>query len=464
MLADVRRGTAGPGTQVGPGSAKACRRRRARVLYWPSMSDGQRRLGAGAATALVVANMVGTGVFTTSGILMDILGSPWLVLLTWLLGGVIALLGALCYGALAQRIPESGGEYIFLSRTLHPIAAYVAGWLSLIVGFAVPLGALAFAFAEYMRPWLPAGVSPRVVATVLLIGASFLHFGSVSFGARIQAAIVVAEVVLITLFTSFGLGRLYPDGFHATPAVGHFGKLGLALVLVSFSYLGWNGAVYIGGEVKDPKRNLPRSLILGTSIVTILYLGMNAFFVFAAPPSALAGRIDVAHVAAEAVGGPRLAAAVSALVALALALCVSALTMTGPQVAARMAGDGLLPRLFASSAGRPPRSALIAQLALGLLALWTATFERILTYVGFTLGISTAATIIGLCRLRLKEGPALHVPGWPWVPGVFLAFVASSTVLTVVQRPFEGLIGVATLSVGAAAYFLQRRVRESPPS
>ena len=427
------------------------------------MSDGERRLGPGAATALVVANMVGTGVFTTSGILMDLLGSPWLVLLAWLLGGITALLGALCYGALAQRIPESGGEYIFLSRTLHPVAAYVAGWLSLIVGFAVPLGALAYAFAEYLRPWLPPGVSPRLIATLLMVGASFLHFGSVSFGARVQAAIVVAEVVLITLFASFGLGRLYPDGFHTPTAPGHVSKMGLALVLVSFSYLGWNGAVYIGGEVKNPKRNLPLSLIVGTSIVTVLYMALNAFFVFAAPVSALAGRIDVAHVAAAAVGGPRLAAAVSALVALALALCVSALTMTGPQVAARMAADGLLPRVFAATAGRPPRVALLSQLALGLLALWTATFEHILTYVGFTLGISMVATIIGLCRLRLKEGPALHVPGWPWVPGLFLAFGFGSTIFTVVQRPLEGLIGLATLGFGVVAYWVQQRGKPSLP-
>jgi amino acid transporter len=421
------------------------------------MTQEQRRLGQGAATALVVANMVGTGVFTTSGILMRILGSPWLVLLTWFLGGFVSLLGALCYGALAQRIPESGGEYIFLSRTLHPVAAYVAGWLSLIVGFAVPLGALAFAFAEYLQPWLPGGVSPRIVATLLMVGASMLHFGSVSFGARVQTIIVIAEVVLITLFASFGLGRLYPGGFHTTPVAGNTGSLGLALVIVSFSYLGWNAAVYIGGEVKDPERNLPRSLIFGTALVTILYLAMNALFVFAAPVEALAGRIDVAHLAAEVVGGPVLAKAVSALVSLALALCVSALTMTGPQVAARMAADGLLPRRLAGRPGQPPRIALILQLALGLLALWTSTFEHILTYVGFTLGISVLATIVGLCRLRLKEGPSMRVPGWPWVPGLFLAFGVASTGVTVVQRPVEGLVGFATLGVGVIAYLIQSR-------
>jgi APA family basic amino acid/polyamine antiporter len=423
------------------------------------MTQGQRRLGRGAATALVVANMVGTGVFTTSGILLGILGSPWLVLVVWLLGGGIALLGALCYGALAQRIPESGGEYVFLSRTLHPAAAYMAGWLSLIVGFAVPLGALAFGFAEYLRPWLPSGISPHVAATVLLISTSLVHSASVSVGARIQAVVVVAEVALIVLFATFGLGRLYAAGFHTASLGTHVDKVGLALVIVSYSYVGWNGAVYIGGEVKDPQRNLTRSMMYGTAIVTFLYLGLNTLFVFAAPASVMAGRIDVAHVAAEVVGGPRFAMAVSALVALALGLCVSALTMTGPQLAARMAADGLLPRWFATSAGRPPRVALVAQLSLGLLVLWTAAFEGILTYVGFTLGLISAATVCGLCRLRLKEGRQLRVPGWPWVPGLFLAFALGSTIFTVAQRPFESLIGLATLGVAGVAYLVQGRRR-----
>jgi APA family basic amino acid/polyamine antiporter len=186
---------------------------------------------------------------------------------------------------------------------------------------------------------------------------------------------------------------------------------------------------------------------------------MNALFVFCAPAEQLTGKVAVALVAANVVGGPKLALALSGLVSLALALCVSALTMAGPQVAARMAADGLLPRIFRTAPGRPPRVALLAQLGVGLLALWTATFESIITYVGFTLGISTLATIVGLWRIRLKEGPALHVPGWPWVPGLFLAFVAVSTTFTVVQRPLEGLVGLATLGVGVAAYGLYRRGR-----
>jgi APA family basic amino acid/polyamine antiporter len=433
------------------------------------MLQGQRQLGLGAATALVVANMVGTGVFTISGLLMKDLGSPWLVLLAWLLGGVIALLGALCYGALARRIPESGGEYIFLARTLHPGAAFVTGWLSLVVGFSATLGSSGFAFAEYVFKSIGAGEPPtltqlRVVATLLLAAAALLHLSSVSFGARVQATVVVAEVLLITLFVAFGLVRLGTTGFHATPVAGDYGKMGVALILVSFAYLGWNAAVYIAGEIKQPDRNLPRSLIYGTAVVTLLYLALNAVFVFAVPGAKLAGETAVGDVVARELGGPGLAAVFSGLVALALAMCVSALTMTGPRVAARMATDGLLPKVFCGQAGRPPRVALLVQLALGLLALWTSTFGSILTYVGFTLGISTIATIVGLCRIRLQEGRArVPVPGWPWVPALFLAFVTGSTAFAVWSRPVVGLVGLATLGLFTAAYFVQWRSEKRKP-
>jgi basic amino acid/polyamine antiporter, APA family len=427
------------------------------------MGQGQRQLGLGAATAVVVANMVGTGVFTCSGELMKFLGSPWLVLLTWLLGGGLALLGALCYGALARRIPESGGEYVFLARTLHPGAAFVTGWLSLVVGFAATLGLNGIAFADYVfaigggggaPPWL----FQRIVASLVLVAAALLHMSSVAIGARVQAAVVIAEVSLIVLFATFGLGWLGFHGFHTTPVAGNYGKLGVALTTVSFAYLGWNASVYIAGEVENPDRNLPRSLIYGTSVVTLMYLALNAVFVFAVPAEKIAGQTAVGDIVAKVLGGPSLAAVFSGLVALALAMCVSALTMTGPRVAARMAADGLLPKIFCGSAGRPPRVALLVQLLVGLLALWTSTFGSILTYVGFTLGISTIATIVGLCRIRLREGPArVLVPGWPWVPAIFLAFVTGSTIFTVISRPFVGLVGLATLGACTGGYFVQRR-------
>ena len=420
--------------------------------------ESERRLGLSSATALVVANMVGTGVFTTSGLLIADLGSAWLVLLAWVLGGLVALLGALCYGALARHIPESGGEYVFLSRTLHPALGYLAGWVSLLVGFAVPLGALAFAFGQYMSALDGVALaSPRMTGTVIILVAASVHAVSVTTGARAQVIAVGIELVVIALFTGFGMGQLAHEGLHNVAAPGRVAGLGVALVIVSYSYQGWNAAVYIGGEVVEPGKNLPRALVLGTVLVTTLYLGLNTVFVLGAPASLLAGKVDVGRIAALVLGGPRLAKLVSALIAFVLAICVSSLAMAGPQVAARMAADGYLPRVLAVRPGRPPRVALLAQTLIALVALWTAAFASLLTYVGFTLSLMTAATVLGLVWQRHKRGPALEVPGWPWVPALFLVFVVGATAFTVAERPRESLVGLSTLAVGLLAYWLQKR-------
>ena len=420
--------------------------------------DGERRLGLGSATALVVANMVGTGVFTTSGFLIADLGSAWMVLLVWMMGGLVALLGALCYGALARHIPESGGEYVFLSRTLHPALGYLAGWVSLLVGFSVPLGALAYAFGQYMSALGgPALASPRLTGTAIILVAAAVHAVSLTAGARAQAIAVGVELVAIALFTGFGMGQLAHEGLHNVAAPGRVAGLGVALVIVSYSYQGWNAAVYIGGEVVEPGKNLPRALVLGTVLVTTLYLGLNTVFVLGAPASLLAGKVDVGRIAALVLGGPRLAKLVSALIAFVLAICVSSLAMAGPQVAARMAADGYLPRVLAVRPGRPPRVALLAQTLIALVALWTAAFASLLTYVGFTLSLMTAATVLGLVWQRHKRGPALEVPGWPWVPALFLVFVVGATAFTVAERPRESLVGLSTLAVGLLAYWLQKR-------
>ena len=420
--------------------------------------DSERRLGLSSATALVVANMVGTGVFTTSGLLIADLGSAWLVMLAWVLGGVVALLGALCYGALARHIPESGGEYVFLSRTLHPALGYLAGWVSLLVGFAVPLGALAFAFGQYMSALGGVALaSPRLTGTVIILVAASVHAVSVTAGARAQAIAVGIELVVIALFTGFGMGQLAHEGLHNVAAPGRVAGLGVALVIVSYSYQGWNAAVYVGGEVAEPRKNLPRALVLGTVLVTTLYLGLNAVFVLGAPASLLAGKVDVGRITALVLGGPRLAKLVSALIAFVLANCISALAMAGPQITARMAADGSLPRVLAVRPGRPPRVALLAQTAIAIVSLWTAAFASMLTYVGFTLSLVAAATVLGLVWQRHRQGSALKVPGWPWVPALFLFFVLGSTAFTVAERPRESLVGLSTLAVGLLAYWLQKR-------
>jgi APA family basic amino acid/polyamine antiporter len=424
-----------------------------------------RQLGLASATALVVANMIGTGVFTTSGFLLADLGSPWRVLLAWLAGGVVAGCGALSYGALARRIPESGGEYLFLSRTLHPAAGCAAGWISLLVGFSAPLAAAAYGFGEYTKTWLP-GWPPQVIGSVVLILFCALHAWHVPSGTWVQNIAVLLKVTLILGFVGFACTRLPTPG-PVTPPPFSSGALAVSLVWVSFSYSGWNAAVYLGGEIRDPQRNLPRSLLLGTGLVTILYLALNAVFLFSTEPAALSGKLEVGRIAAQALGGPVWANALTGLIALALATAVSSMMMAGPRVYSKMAADGGLPRWLATGDG-PPLPAVMFQWIVALAMLWSATYDRLLTYIGFTLSLSTAATVFGLMRLRLREGPQLAVPGWPWMPGAFLLAVLWMAAFSVARRPLESLAGFATIALGWLAWRLRRepakcRYRSPPP-
>jgi basic amino acid/polyamine antiporter, APA family len=417
-------------------------------------------LGLTSATALVVASMIGSGVFSTSGFLLADLGSPWFVLAAWVAGGVQAALGSLCYGALARRIPESGGEYVFLSRTLHPAAGYVAGWISLLVGFSAPLAASAFAFGKYAQPWF-GGLSPLWSGTFLIAAFALIHGIEVRRGALLQNWAVFLTVTLISLVVIMALGKMDPPVGEVYPSFS-VSTFGVSLVWVSFSYSGWNAAVYIGGEVRNPQRNLPVSLILGTALVTLLYLALNTVFVFSAPVKELAGQLEIGRIAARAIGGPVFGEAVAGLILLALVGSVSSLVMAGPRVYSKMAADGYLPSWLSVSTG-PPKTAMAVQAMMALLLLWTSSFEALLTYIGFTLGLSTAATVAALLVLRLREGEALKVPGYPLVPWLFLLSVVAMTGFTVVQKPIQSLVGFSTILAGLVAWLFSRRVTKEIP-
>jgi len=415
-----------------------------------------RHLGATSATVLVIASMIGAGVFTTSGFSLADLGSPGLVLLAWTVAGAIALLGAVCYGALAARLSESGGEYFFLTETVHPFVGFLAGWISLLAGFTAPIALAAAALQAYASAWLPEGTPPNLLGTAVILTAGALHGLRAGPGVLAQNGIVLVKLLMIAGLIAFGLPRLPapPPSEAADFSVPAFA---VSLVWISLSYSGWNAAVYVGGEVRDPSRNLPRALVAGTLLVTVVYLLLNAVFVYAAPMEELSGQEDIAAVATRALFGPEAADVVRAILVLALASSVLVNVMTGPRVFARMARDGFLPRWLRERGG-VPSGAVFLQVALSVAFLWLATLRDLLGYIGYTLGLSTSMTVVGLVLLRRRQGAErVPIPGYPFVPALFVGATVAASVLMMVRRWQEPVAGLATIALGSVVYLLVRR-------
>lgn len=410
-------------------------------------------LGLGSASALVVASMIGAGIFTTSGFLLGDLGSPSWVLAAWVAGALVALCGALCYGGLARALPGSGGEYHYLARTIHPAAGEAAGWISMLAGFAAPAAAAAIGLQAYLGPALGVDAASGWLGSAAIVAACALHGLRIAPGVWVQNAAVVAKLAALIAFVI--LGALAMPGQSAAgtappsplpePRVAAFLA---SLVWVSFTYSGWNAAVYLGAEVRDAGRNLPRALLIGLAIVAALYLALNAVVLAAAPVEHLAGRADVVAAAAERLGGAA-PAVVRIAASLALLTSLSALLQSGPRVAARMAADGALPRWVAPArAASAPLAATALQGFLALILVWIADLRELLASIGFLLGLCAAAAVCGLIRLRrLRGATAVPVPGWPWTPAIFLIATLGSSGFLVAREPVHaaGACGLLAL-------------------
>jgi amino acid transporter len=417
---------------------------------------GRRRLGLPSACALIVGNMIGAGVFTTSGYALAELGRPQVVLLAWLVGGALALCGALSYGGLAQRIPESGGEYTYLTRIVHPLAGFLAGWVSLLAGFTAPIAAAALALQAYLADAFEIGLRPEWLGTLAILVAALMHGSRLREGVVLQNVAVGLKLVLIAALVGAGVAWLPSGGVSPGEPAGDvdLGAFAVMLVWISSAYSGWNAAVYVAGEVRDPERNLRRSLWLAPGMVTVIYVALNGVFLYSAPAAELAGRPDIAAAAAEALGGTGLRRSVSALVALALFTSISTMVMAGPRVYARMAEDGLFPRFFGKGED-VPRAAIAFQAALAIGVVWMSGLRALLSYIGFTLGLSAAATVAAVFVLRRREDAArLPVPGYPWVPGVFVLVTLGTSGFMAAQEPRQAFLGLLTLVLGVALHWL----------
>lgn len=416
-------------------------------------------LGQLSLVCLVIANMIGVGVFTTSGFALADLGSPHRVMLAWLAGGLIAFTGALSYAGLARRVLESGGEYVFLARLVHPLAGFVAGWVSLLAGFTAAIAFAALAFEAYAAPLLPVTVPGNTLAITVIALTAVLHGVRVQAGAAAQNAVVLLKLTLVAAFIIYALVSGLAAPPPVPPPAAEFSIMAFAgaLVWISLSYSGFNAAVYVTGEAREAARNVPRALWIGTLLVTGVYLLLNAIFVYLAPFEAVAGRADVAAAAALAIGGPLLEASIRVITMLALITSVFSMMMAGPRVYARMADDGFLPRAWGHR-GAAPRAAIALQAVLAVVVVLVADLRVLLGYLGFTLSLSAAATVAALFVPRRGEVLA-PVPGYPFTPAIFIGATLLFAALAAKHSPIELAAAVITIASGCLLYAILARGR-----
>ncbi|RPI21794.1 MAG: amino acid permease [Acidobacteria bacterium] len=432
------------------------------------MAHDQRKIGLLTAACVVISNMIGTGVFTTLGFQAAEIRSVFALLLLWLLGGIVALSGALCYAELAVRMPRSGGEYTYLSRIFHPAVGFVAGWVSATVGFAAPAALASVALGNYLATVVPA-FSPLVVAVTAIIVATIVHAAGIKVGSLFQDFLTGLNVTLILFLIACGFLLYRSSHFSLTVTPSDIRPVltpvyAVSLVYVLFAYSGWNGATYIAGEVKDPARNLPRSLVIGTLIVTFLYLALNATFLYTVPVSELAGKVEVAFLSARRIFGQAGAQLMTVMLCVALGASSSAFILAGSRVARTMGEDFRRLRFLAITNQKgTPIPAILSQAAVALLLVLTSAFENVLVYVGFTLSVLTTLTVIGLLRMRQREGPnrdGYNTWFYPFTPVIFLLLSLWMLLYSLVNRPVQSLLGLGTVLSGLVVFLLAGPVRQ----
>ena len=419
------------------------------------------------ATAIVVANMVGTGVFTSLGFQVSGIPSGFSLLLLWVIGGVCALCGALAYGELAAALPRSGGEYHFLSEIFHPSVGFVAGWASATAGFAAPVALAAIAFGHYAQGIFP-GVSPQILSLGVVGIVTAVHLSSVRAGSAFQNVFTWVKVLLILVFIVAGCTLCPGQPISFAPHSGDVGMVfsapfAVSLVYVMYSYSGWNGSAYIIGEVTSPARNVPRSLLAGTLIVTALYVGLNFVFLYTTPLASLAGQLEIGNIAGGQIFGAKGGFIVGALISLSLISSVSSMTWIGPRVTMTMGEDLRALRFLGRRTRRGiPVAAILLQQAIVLVLIFTATFQMALVYVQFTLILCSFLTVLGMMVLRWTH-PDLPRPyktwGYPFTPLIFLGVSLWMMGYVIKSQPWESLAGLGTMATGLLIYFLSPKDR-----
>jgi APA family basic amino acid/polyamine antiporter len=437
------------------------------------------RVSAFTAACLLVSNMIGTGIFGTTGFMALDLGSPGWILTLWAFGGLFALLGAFAYGELGAALPRSGGEYVYIRAAYGPLCGFLTGWTSLTIGFSAAIAGSAHLFAGHLlelvaalRPPSAAGQSASLglpgsrvgLALAMVWLLTLVHASSVERGGLLQRTLTVLKVGALVVLVVAGMaigtgewGRLVQADQPASPSLQ---TLLVSFMFVTFSYTGWNAASYIAGEIHAPRRNLPRAMLWGTLTVSALYMLVNGVYLYALPMSALASPpMDlVGHKSAFALFGDAVGPWFTALLVISILGAASAMIWAGPRVYQAMAQDRVFPRWFAGSSttsGVPVRSILL-QSAWASVLIMSGTFESLVLYATFVLVLFTAVAVSAVFVLR-HRAPELERPyrvwGYPWTPALYLLISVAILWAALQLRPVESLWGIATVLAGIPFYF-----------
>jgi len=448
-----------------------------------------RQISLSAAVALVVSNMVGTGIFTTPGFLARDLGDPKLYFAIWLTGGLVALIGALCYSELGINFPSSGGEYVFLTQAYGPVWGFMTGWTSFFAGFAAPVAATSLAFADYCGYFFPVFQASNVfwksgsgLLSVQVGGAQILacavvgvvtvaNLVGVQRAAALQKVLTGLKLSVIAAFIVLGLTAGAGNWSNFTLValrdsdVSLSSQFAISLFYVYVSYSGWNAATYVAEELRDPSRNLPRALAIGTVLVTVIFLLLNLVFVYAAPLGAMKGVVAIGSLAASRLFGAQVGGLFSALIAIALLAMVNALVTVGPRVAYAMARNGAFFRTAAKvdPQWRTPAPAILMQAVVAMLMTMTS-LPSLFFFIGFTLNFFAVMSVASLFRLRKRPGWKRLKPVswlWPLQPVLFIVIGTWMTIFGLTLEPRIAIVACALIGVGAVFYQRQLKGADS---
>jgi len=429
------------------------------------MNSFKRALGTRSATLLVAGNMIGIGIFVTAGKIIQVIPNPALVLGAWVLGGLLSIIGGLAYAELATRFPRAGGGYVFQKEAFGPMLGFLAGFSSSMITIPGTTAFLAMGFTRYIGVVDP--LVSRMIGLSLIAGISWINYRGVTQGAVLQDGFMVLKWGLIVALVGAGFGWGHGSWAHFESSLPLtrplWVALPLALVPIMYTYSGWDATVYIAQEITNPRRTIPRSMVLGASLVMLTYILLTALYIFALPLSAPTRRI--AATAAGVLFTPVIGHVVGMLISISVLGCLAATVLTGPRVFYAMAKDRLFPPWMARIHPRfqTPGLAIVVHGLWASLLMLTGTFDRLLDFITVPSVLFGAITVIGLFVVRHRHrhdeaADPFLMPGYPVLPAVFVAIMGFIVIATVIHDPLNSAWGLVVLALGIPVYWIVKRI------